>query len=493
MPHTPARIVALLLATLTGVLSESESVLVSILVKATKPTFLSGKSWNGYYEGKTVDALAVKIAWEAGLDKGQSDIPRENVEVTLVAYGGTPLSSLQFTQHGCAKGDSYSVYVAGVPPPASGFHQVLNRCHTECREVNAEHSYFGLECPGLQSGTYSGGINCGCYTEAKLRENEAKGLEVPHVKSREAVTESCPGDNTLEHMGWTYTLGGSGLSAVYKIDRGDETFTFRMLAIVNATEGGTSTAATAQTKLAAALGLCSDADQTFSEALGPQGQSMTCYIVEKVERMAYTEARDHVNGKLPPPPSPPPPSPPSLPPPSDVASDVNTSPNDAPAVLVTWTVAGDVSSVPQDAIKTAIATATGVPVANVALTLVAGSVVIYATITPAPGMTASTISSAISTNLGSVAQASTSFGVTVEVAAAATVTTVGAADAAATTVNTAAGGGEKDNSGALIGGIVGGAFVPTLMFILWMGGAFAKYGCPSPLKKKKMAPAGVPV
>ena len=39
-----------------------------------------------------------------------------------------------------------------------------------------------------------------------------------------------------------------------------------------------------------------------------------------------------------------------------------------------------------------------------------------------------------------------------------------------------------DDVGALVGGIVGGCFVPVLMFILWMAGVFAPK-CPSPLKK----------
>jgi len=154
-----------------------------------------------------------------------------------------------------------------------------------------------------------------------------------------------------------------------------------------------------------------------------------------------------------------------------------------PAVLVTWTLAGDVSSVPQDAIKTAIANATAVSVANVALSLVAGSVIVYATITPAAGMTASSVSSAISANLGSAAQASAGFGVTVEVGAAVTVTTVGAAATTVTAAAAAAAGSEGGCGAGCIGGIVGGAFVPTLMFILWMSGAFTKYGCPSPCKK----------
>jgi len=39
---------------------------------------------------------------------------------------------------------------------------------------------------------------------------------------------------------------------------------------------------------------------------------------------------------------------------------------------------------------------------------------------------------------------------------------------------------EAGCDGGCIGGIIGGCFVPVLVGGLWMGGAFAKYGCPSP-------------
>jgi len=38
--------------------------------------------------------------------------------------------------------------------------------------------------------------------------------------------------------------------------------------------------------------------------------------------------------------------------------------------------------------------------------------------------------------------------------------------------------------GGCVGGIVGGCFVPVLMCILWLSGAFAKFGCASPFVKK---------
>ena len=44
---------------------------------------------------------------------------------------------------------------------------------------------------------------------------------------------------------------------------------------------------------------------------------------------------------------------------------------------------------------------------------------------------------------------------------------------------------ESADVGGIVGGVVGGCFVPVLMCALWLGGVFAKYGCPSPIKKQK--------
>lgn len=41
----------------------------------------------------------------------------------------------------------------------------------------------------------------------------------------------------------------------------------------------------------------------------------------------------------------------------------------------------------------------------------------------------------------------------------------------------------SSNTGAIVGGVIGGCFVPALLCILWLSGVFAKYGCPSPCKK----------
>lgn len=53
------------------------------------------------------------------------------------------------------------------------------------------------------------------------------------------------------------------------------------------------------------------------------------------------------------------------------------------------------------------------------------------------------------------------------------------------TLSTAcAGSGSDVNVGAIVGGVVGGCFVPLLMLGLWLGGVFTKWGCPSPCAKK---------
>ena len=49
----------------------------------------------------------------------------------------------------------------------------------------------------------------------------------------------------------------------------------------------------------------------------------------------------------------------------------------------------------------------------------------------------------------------------------------------------------SSGSGGAVGAIIGGTFVPFLMAVLWMSGAFAKYGWPSPFVKK--APADVTI
>jgi hypothetical protein len=51
--------------------------------------------------------------------------------------------------------------------------------------------------------------------------------------------------------------------------------------------------------------------------------------------------------------------------------------------------------------------------------------------------------------------------------------------------------GDSGCDGGCIGGIIGGCFVPVLICILWLGGAFAKFGCPSPCAKKEPKDAGV--
>ena len=47
----------------------------------------------------------------------------------------------------------------------------------------------------------------------------------------------------------------------------------------------------------------------------------------------------------------------------------------------------------------------------------------------------------------------------------------------------ASGNEASSNLGGIVGGVVGGCFVPILLCILWLCGVFTKFGCPSPLKK----------
>lgn len=149
------------------------------------------------------------------------------------------------------------------------------------------------------------------------------------------------------------------------------------------------------------------------------------------------------------------PSPAPSPPPPPVREG-GADGEDATVVLVTWTVAGDIASVPQAAIKSAIATAANVSTTDVTLTLVAASVKIFATIAIPSTTTAAAVSAGITTNLGSASQASSSFGVTVEVAAQASTTTQSAASAQVTTAQNNANSSDGLGTGALIGIIAGG-------------------------------------
>lgn len=106
-------------------------------------------------------------------------------------------------------------------------------------------------------------------------------------------------------------------------------------------------------------------------------------------------------------------------------------------VQVVWTLKGDIDeyaegSSARTTIASAVAAAAGVPPSSVAITVLAASVRLYATITPAAGQSTAALSSAISSSLGSAAAASAAFGATVESAATVTITTSGAAEQAIT-------------------------------------------------------------
>ena len=114
-------------------------------------------------------------------------------------------------------------------------------------------------------------------------------------------------------------------------------------------------------------------------------------------------------------------------------------------MLAEFTVAGTIDSVPQDKIKSEIVKAADVETTDVTLSLVAGSVKIFAAISVPAGKTATAISSGITATLGSKSGASAAFGVTVESAAQVQTTTLSAASSAIV-----AAGGE-----ALVGAAVG--------------------------------------
>ena len=149
------------------------------------------------------------------------------------------------------------------------------------------------------------------------------------------------------------------------------------------------------------------------------------------------------------------------------------------------TAEGDLSDF-TEAVLTAIAAALadllGIDASALVLAVLAGSVEISVTIT-----TDSAASSALAATIDSTTpdQVTTAFANVTVGGSPLTVTDV---SAAAVTIDDASGtlsGGEASNIGGTVGAIIGGSFVPLLMCILWLTGAFEKYGCASPCCKKK--------
>ena len=160
-------------------------------------------------------------------------------------------------------------------------------------------------------------------------------------------------------------------------------------------------------------------------------------------------------GTPPVPPSPPPPSPP-LPP----------SPPPPPTLVLTITASGTVTDYSDTtALASSIASAAGVDPSYVTITIASASVLITATIVVPPASTFAAVSASINTNLGTTAAASAALGITVE--SVPTVTTppmpppppLPPSPPPPTASEDGGGGG----SGGLIGGIIGGCFVPLLV------------------------------
>ena len=97
-------------------------------------------------------------------------------------------------------------------------------------------------------------------------------------------------------------------------------------------------------------------------------------------------------------------------------------------VLAKWTAAGDIASISRVAIVSAIVLATTVPASEISVTLVPASVIILAKVNVPSGMSASAVRATITNSLGSIGQATSAFGVTVESAASVVVYSPGKAD-----------------------------------------------------------------
>ena len=163
-------------------------------------------------------------------------------------------------------------------------------------------------------------------------------------------------------------------------------------------------------------------------------------------------------------PSPPPPSP--SPPPAPPVAAADGGDGDEAVVLAEFTVAGDISDVPQEKIKSEIAKAANVATTAVTLSLVAASVKIFAAIAVPAGTTAAAISAGVTSTLGSTTAASTAFGVTVTSAATVSVTTPNGASSTIVAAKGAIAAAVGLTTGVLIAVIVGPIVAVLLLCIL---------------------------
>jgi hypothetical protein len=121
-------------------------------------------------------------------------------------------------------------------------------------------------------------------------------------------------------------------------------------------------------------------------------------------------------------------------------------------------------------IQTLFAARANVALSDVSVSVAAGSVLLTVDIRTADV----TAALALETSLGSVTSSSTWLQQAVPSAVVLEVRPTALSQA---TTSAASGGG---CGGGCVGGIIGGCFVSVLMLILWVGGAFTKYGLPSP-------------
>jgi len=158
-----------------------------------------------------------------------------------------------------------------------------------------------------------------------------------------------------------------------------------------------------------------------------------------------------------------------------------------------FTLNGDTSDygdAARGSIAAALASAASVSAASVSLDITAGSVIVAATIYVA---SASDASSKASTLANGIFASSSSLETTLNDQFTADGVSQNVTVSAINTAPTAA-EDTPSNAGTLAGtlaGIVGGCFVPFLLCVVWLSGAFEKYGCPPPCKKKK-APKPTP-
>jgi len=171
--------------------------------------------------------------------------------------------------------------------------------------------------------------------------------------------------------------------------------------------------------------------------------------------------------------SPPPVASPGLPPGADTRTTVD----------VTFTASGTVSDYDDsliEAIKAAFATMSGIPASLIRINIVGGSVGMEVEMEVPDGTGAQSVKDGLASSLATPESANAALSSTgVQVLSTPVI------EIKTKTVITPPAPPPKDevNTGAIVGGVLGGCFVPFLLCILWFSGKLEKYGCKSPFKK----------